>query len=100
MMWSGKHLGGSMVEANETTERIKKSLEKVLNTHGVGFHYATLKRDVDAHQKTGQGWFFNVAEFPVEARGSGTRIDFILRKSGSGIPYFWWLSVSGESVNL
>jgi hypothetical protein len=72
----------------EITERIKSGLEKVLNTHGFGFHYATLKRAVDAYEKTRQGWFFNVAEFPVEARGNGTRIDFVLRKSGSGAPYF------------
>jgi hypothetical protein len=77
-----------MAENTGITERIKSGLERVLNTHGFGFHYATLKRAVDAYQKTRQGWFFNVAEFPVEARGSGTRIDFVLRRSGAGVPYF------------
>jgi hypothetical protein len=80
--------GGSMAEDTETIKQINNGLEKVLNNHGFGFHYATLKRAVDAYQRKRQGWFFNVAEFPVETRGSGTRIDFILRKSGSGMPYF------------
>lgn len=62
----------------EDVKRIKNGLGKVLNSHGYGFHYATLKRAIDAYNKRGKGWFFNVAEYPVEVQGYGTRIDFIL----------------------
>jgi hypothetical protein len=59
---------------------ISRGLTKVLNRHGYGFHYSVLQH---INQIPRSGWGFEVAEMPVEVRGKGTRIDFILRRFNS-----------------
>ena len=51
----------------------------VLNRHGYGFHYSVLRRADALYGERRSKWGFEVAEFPVEVRGQGTRIDFILK---------------------
>ncbi len=51
----------------------------VLNRHGYGFHYSVLRQAEAAYKAGRSKWGFEVAEFPVEVRGHGTRIDFILK---------------------
>ncbi len=83
----------------------KRSLEdcrKSLNTHGYTFQYAVLRRLHQlANQKKPLGdftptWAFKSTEFPVEVRGSGTRIDFVLQrqrnKGGAGVSAYYMLA--------
>jgi hypothetical protein len=51
---------------------------KTINSHGYGFQYAVLNKARDLHKRDLSAWVFQVAEFPVSVKGSGTRIDFIL----------------------
>ena len=51
-----------------------KDFEILLNRHGYGFTYAVIQH-IGSNPL---GWKFEVAEFPVEVQGRGTRIDFIL----------------------
>ena len=67
-------------------QRVKGSFEKILNSHGYGFHYAVLELAKELKQKGKSAWDFDLVEFPVEVQGDGTRIDFILRLGTSGVP--------------
>ena len=58
---------------------IKQRFNKLLNQHGYGFQYATLKLAEDLCRQKKSPWLFEAAEFPTEVQGRGTRIDFILR---------------------
>ena len=60
-------------------EQVKEGLQKVLNTHGYGFHYAILRKVHELFANGKSKWVFEAAEFPVTVRGFDTRIDFILR---------------------
>jgi hypothetical protein len=57
-------------------QRDSEALRKVLNSHGAGFQYSTLKRciEVDAIVP----WHFVVSEHPVTLRGKVVHIDFVL----------------------
>jgi hypothetical protein len=60
-------------------QQIAKSFEKILNSHGYGFQYSVL-REIETLATQGQSpWALTASEFPVEVRGAGTRIDFILK---------------------
>jgi hypothetical protein len=52
---------------------------KALNSHGYSFQQAVLDLCEKDRPKRVVGWWFEVAEFPVETKGYGTRIDFVLR---------------------
>ncbi|MGA9994616.1 MAG: hypothetical protein WBP93_04330 [Pyrinomonadaceae bacterium] len=61
---------------------VRRSYSDMLNRHGYGFQYSVLNL---AHELSNSGessWGFLVSEFPVEVRGAGTRIDFVLRRRG------------------
>jgi len=68
-------------------DRVQKGFEKVLNQHGYGFQYSALKVAAEAYDRQQSNWYFEVAEFPVEVQRSGTRIDFILRRSSRSYPH-------------
>ena len=56
-----------------------KDFQALLNRHGYGFCYAVIQH-IGSNPL---GWQFEVAEFPVDVQGKGTRIDFILRHRAS-----------------
>lgn len=71
-----------MSDVNEEhTQRVAKAFEATLNRHGYGFQYSVLKQVNDLWHEGISIWIRQVAEFPVEAQGNGTRIDFILERS-------------------
>lgn len=66
-------------------EELKKKLNKLLKKHGYGFQYSVLELvHILAYQKK-SSWFFEVAEFPAEVQGAGTKIDFMLRLKNTRI---------------
>jgi len=60
---------------------IKRVFNDQLNRHGYGFQYSVLRRAEELCTSKLSSWVFEACEFPVEVRGDGTRIDFILRPS-------------------
>ena len=61
-------------------EDIKIAFNKVLNSHGYGFHYAVIKRAADLYSSQKSLWAFEAAEVPVETQGVSTRIDFVMQR--------------------
>lgn len=62
---------------------VSRALQDVLNSHGHTFQHAVIRR---VHQLvTGKyrSWTFQAIEVPVEVRGVGTRIDFVLERDRS-----------------
>jgi hypothetical protein len=70
-------------EDRELSQTIASALQKVLDRHGYGFHYSILKRADEWFRNGRSTWLFERAEFPVEVKGSGTRIDLILRRGST-----------------
>ena len=74
----------------EDTSNYRKSpgaaeFAKMMSNHGHPFQYKTLKEAEDA-----PAWVIQVSEFPVEVRGTPTRIDlFPSRASWSHIASDW-----------
>lgn len=62
-------------------KKVEAAFQKVLNSHGYGFHYSVLKlASCLADRETNQSaWVLEAAEFPVQVQGFGMRIDFVLR---------------------
>jgi hypothetical protein len=66
-------------EQTQPAQHVAKGFEAALNQHGYSFQ-ARLLREVQELGRLGRlNWLVKVPEFPVEVRGSGTRIDFILK---------------------
>lgn len=66
-------------------EEVKQRLNDLLKRHGYGFQYSVLELvHVLAYKKKSR-WLFEVAEFPVEVQGAGTKIDFMLRLNNTQI---------------
>jgi len=59
-------------------QSITEGLQKILDRHGYGFHYAVIGVAATLYNKGSSSWSFQAAEFPVEVRGCSTRIDFVL----------------------
>lgn len=76
------------MENQQIQEQMKQSFEKGLNRHGYAFQYAVLKVARDMCD-FGSEWIFEASEFPVEVKGTPTKIDFILRHSRA--PWFYLL---------
>jgi|ERR1043166_1039764 hypothetical protein len=76
---------------NKQIDDVRNSFQKALNRHGDGFQFSVLKlaeslaKKVDRDERS--RWNFLFSEAPVEIRGSGTRIDFILSRSRN--PFFY-----------
>lgn len=68
-----------MNETDNTKNDLRDRLGRNLNEHGYSFHQSLLKAIKNLDPKI-LGWKFEVSEFPVEVRGKGTRIDFILKR--------------------
>lgn len=58
---------------------IDKNIQKVLNSHGYGFHYAVLRFTEELFKQSKSLWIFEACEFPVQINNVNTRIDFILK---------------------
>jgi hypothetical protein len=63
-------------------EQVKKRLEEALNCGGHSFHNAVLKRMGELFDANTSLWYLEATEFPVQAQGSGTRIDFVMKRRG------------------
>lgn len=59
-------------------DQTKKDFSQLLNRHGYGFQYSVIKAARHLFDEGKSPWIFLASEFPVEVRGQGTRIDFIL----------------------
>lgn len=62
-------------------EEVAQALQESLNTHGYGFQYAVLGLLNQLQESGRSAWVLERAEFPVEVRGYGTRIDFVLYRN-------------------
>ena len=72
-----------MTEANEkraesTMKAVCDAFQQELSLHGYGFQFSVLKEAQRLAQLERSKWLFSVSEFPVEVRGTSTKIDFIL----------------------
>lgn len=63
---------------NANREQVLGEFQQVLNSHGYGFQYSVLNLAKKLREEYKSEWRFEVAEFPVEVQGRGTRIDFVL----------------------
>lgn len=63
--------------ASDAVLATRKSFELALNRHGFGFQYRVLQEAREAALSRSR-WTYLGSEVPVETRGTGTRIDFIL----------------------
>ncbi len=75
-----------MTEEEKRVTDIRQSYSKVLDRHGYGFQYRVLKEADDLFSKNKSAWEFLASEFPVDVKGYGTRIDFVLRRNSD--PFF------------
>lgn len=69
-----------MEQSPEFVDKTRKWFETSLNEHGYSFQQSVLKKILNLRAEGKSGWFFQVSELPVEVRGKGTRIDFILQR--------------------
>jgi hypothetical protein len=59
---------------------VHKVFEETLNTHGYSFQYAVVELIEQLRIQSKSYWYFERAEVPVDVRGPGTRIDFVLSR--------------------
>ncbi|MHC4090132.1 MAG: hypothetical protein ACYSVY_07620, partial [Planctomycetota bacterium] len=59
---------------------LRKAFHEALNRHGYAFQHSAAKLARDLSERQRSPWSYYLSEFPVDARGPGTRIDFILRR--------------------
>jgi hypothetical protein len=95
-----------MVEQSGKTHQPDWEREFVttLNQQGYIFHFRTLKAAQEANEERSSDWVFQVSEFPVEVRGKGTRIDYVLQQAPNFGPadaprYFTFLVVECKRAN-
>lgn len=70
-----------MSDNDEILKRqVEQSFAKVLNRNGYGFQFSVIKKAHELGVAAKSAWKLETIELPVEVRGSGTRIDFVLRK--------------------
>jgi len=67
------------VLGNSYGESVAQRLASQVNQHGHGFHYSVVDRARYLCDEGRAQWYFEVAELPVKARNSSTKVDFILR---------------------
>lgn len=68
-----------MSDTQPDLSRLNARFEDTINRHGYPFQYAILAMVKKLFEGRRSPWIFIVAEFPVEANGTETRIDFVLR---------------------
>jgi hypothetical protein len=73
---------------NSQAEKVAKSFEVALNSHGYSFQEAVLNAAQKLAGTSKSSWYFVEREFPVEVQGYGTRIDFILRHYNDRVPIY------------
>lgn len=69
------------------SKEIKNLFNKELNSHGYSLQYAIIQAAKEASLAKESSWIFEAAEFPVEANGKHTRIDFILKSPDKDSKY-------------
>lgn len=62
------------------TDQVEYEFINAVNRHGYAFQFAVLQRAKQLFDERASPFRFEVSEFPVQVRGTHTRIDFILRK--------------------
>jgi len=60
---------------------INEGLQKALNSHGYGFHYAVLRIIEELFNQSRSPWILEACEFPIQINNVNTRIDFILKNT-------------------
>ncbi|MDQ3705142.1 MAG: hypothetical protein M3437_07945 [Chloroflexota bacterium] len=77
-------------------QEVARVLQDTLNSHGYGFQHAVIRRLHELAEGQISRWWFQAAEVPVEVRGAGTRIDFVLQRggdvAGAGISAYYMLA--------
>jgi hypothetical protein len=68
---------------NSPNEEMIKSFQRALNDNGYGFQYSVLNRAKNLFESGKSAWGFEAAEFPIEVKGKGSKIDFILKLKSS-----------------
>jgi hypothetical protein len=58
---------------------LQNSLQKVLNSHGHGLHYAIIRKMEELLEGQGFPWRLAAIELPVEVKDEHTRIDIVLK---------------------
>ena len=59
-------------------EEVSAGLRKLIDAHGHAFQYAALRCAQELAVEQRSRWTFYATEIPVEVKGSGTRVDFVL----------------------
>lgn len=59
--------------------RVAEQLQRVLDLHGYGFHYAVLRRADELLRVHTSPWQLQAVEFPVQVQGFDTRLDLLLK---------------------
>jgi hypothetical protein len=77
---------------------VREAFANVLNRHGYGFQFRIVKELHDLNFEKQSAFLFQTVEFPVEVQGSGTRIDFILKKRGE-IPAPFYILAECKRAN-
>ena len=65
--------------ALSAADALNESLQKVVNSHGHGLHYAVIREMERLSNSRRFPWHLAGVEVPVIARGQDTRIDIVLR---------------------
>lgn len=64
----------------EREKQVSQGLQESLNTHGYTFQHVVIRRLHELREQRKSQWVLELPELPVEVRGSGTRIDFVLQR--------------------
>lgn len=65
------------------SNQVEHEFIHTLNRHGYSFQFAVLNKAKHLSESGASAFDFEVSEFPVQVRGTSTRIDFVLRKRDS-----------------
>jgi hypothetical protein len=79
---------------------LSAGLTSTLDRHGHSFHYAILKHCQNLFSRLSEAaWTVEATEFPVQAGGVDTRIDFILRARSDQTPVTLFLACECKRAN-
>ena len=61
--------------------KLNEIFNRTLNSHGYSFQHAVIQAAKEACEAKSSSWIFEASEFPVQANGKSTKIDFILKSN-------------------
>jgi hypothetical protein len=79
-----------MRDKDSQKQNMHEPFETALNSAGYSFQYSVLAMAERLFEEGKSPWSFEAAEFPVDVKGKGTKIDFILRLNHS--PFIFLLA--------